>query len=45
MAVIIWLLDLKLHVPMQLVPITTDVVSSNLDNIPKFLVSATSIKT
>ena len=43
MAVIIWLLDLQL--PMQSVPITTDVVSSNLDHIPKFLVSATSIKT
>jgi hypothetical protein len=29
MAMIIWQLDLQL--PMQLVPITTDVVSSNLD--------------
>jgi len=29
MAVIVWLLDLQL--PMQSVPITTDVVSSNLD--------------
>ena len=29
MAVIVWQLDLQL--PMQAVPITTDVVSSNLD--------------
>jgi hypothetical protein len=29
MTVIVWLLDLKL--PMQSVPITTDVASSNLD--------------
>jgi len=29
MAMIIWLLDLQL--PMQSLPITTDVVSSNLD--------------
>ena len=29
MAVVVWLLDLQL--PMQLVPITTDVVSSNLN--------------
>jgi hypothetical protein len=29
MAVIVWKLDLQL--PMQLMPITTDVVSSNLD--------------
>jgi len=29
LAVIVWLLDLQL--PMQSVPITTDVVSSNLD--------------
>jgi len=28
-AMIVWMLDLQLH--MQLVPITTDVISSNLD--------------
>ena len=31
MVVIVWSLDLQLHVHMQTVHITTDVVSSNLD--------------
>jgi hypothetical protein len=41
MAVIVWKLDLQL--PMQLMPITTDVVSSNLDQVELYYIMWSSL--